>query len=225
MPADLSDMEQGSADLQAGFADPVTQAQQCFRHILKAMSEPGIIRQVTQSLEGLGTINAAIDTTIDATSFAVILTLVDNDTPLWLSPVFNQAVIRKNFSFHCGCPVVGSPEQACFLLATGREGLSPEQCNPGNAVRPDTAATVFLQVDSIGHELQSGGCGLTLKGPGIPGQRQLYISGLAQHWQDWLQVRHQPFPLGIDLILCAGSSLCALPRSVQVSVMTEKEVA
>ncbi|MGI9277669.1 MAG: phosphonate C-P lyase system protein PhnH [Endozoicomonas sp.] len=217
MPADQANMDLPNTDLQPGFSDPVTQAQQCFRHILKAMSEPGLIRQIKAGMNTLGK--------IDAASFAVLQTLVDNDTLLWLAPAFNQSRIRKNLSFHCGCPVIDSPEQAHFLLATGSEELNPEQCSPGNAVRPDDAATVLLQVDSIRHEFPSGGCGLTLKGPGIPGQRQLFVSGLGQHWQDWLQVRHQHFPLGMDLILCAGDSLCALPRAVQVAIMTEKEVA
>ncbi|WP_312948014.1 phosphonate C-P lyase system protein PhnH, partial [Stutzerimonas kunmingensis] len=61
--------------LQAAFADPVLDAQNCFRAALKALAEPGT-RQPLVSV-------AAVDH-LQAAGYALCLSLLDNDTPLWL---------------------------------------------------------------------------------------------------------------------------------------------
>ena len=66
--------------LQPAFTLAVQDAQQSFRRLLKAMSEPGVIVSLHQLSQGWLPLNLA--------STSVLLTLADNDTPVWLSGAF-----------------------------------------------------------------------------------------------------------------------------------------
>ena len=64
--------------LQTAFNLPVQDAQQSFRRLLKAMSEPGVIVALHQLKHGWQPLGLA--------TTSVLLTLVDGDTPVWLAP-------------------------------------------------------------------------------------------------------------------------------------------
>ena len=59
-----------------GFTDPVTDAQATFRAVLDAMARPGTIHSAGECL--------AAPAPLDRATAAVLLTLVDHETPLWL---------------------------------------------------------------------------------------------------------------------------------------------
>jgi alpha-D-ribose 1-methylphosphonate 5-triphosphate synthase subunit PhnH len=61
------------------------------------------------------------------------------------------------------------------------------------------------------------GAGLRLVGPGVRGASELKVAPLPADFLNQWQANHAGFPLGIDLILAAGSRLAALPRSVGVT--------
>ena len=78
----------------------------------------------------------------------------------------------------------------------------------GTEEEPHRAATLILQVDSLVE-----GAGWRLTGPGIEHEHRLAVGGLpAGFATDWAANR-AGFPCGIDLILCAGDRLAALPRT------------
>ncbi|HCQ2606617.1 TPA: phosphonate C-P lyase system protein PhnH [Escherichia coli] len=71
--------------LETAFMLPVQDAQHSFRRLLKAMSEPGVIVALHQLKRGWQPLNIA--------TTSVLLTLADNDTPVWLSaPLSNDIV-------------------------------------------------------------------------------------------------------------------------------------
>ncbi|EOR9968612.1 phosphonate C-P lyase system protein PhnH [Escherichia coli] len=178
--------------LETAFMLPVQDAQHSFRRLLKAMSEPGVIVALHQLKRGWQPLNIA--------TTSVLLTLADNDTPVWLAaPLSND--------------IVSQPEQATFAVTD--EAISSEQLNAlstGTAVAPEAGATLILQVASL-----SGGRMLRLTGAGIAEERMI-APQLPECILHELTERPHPFPLGIDLILTCGERLLAIPRTTHVEV-------
>lgn len=182
-----------------GFADPVADAQGCFRAVLDAMARPGRIREAGVGLTPPRPLAPA--------SAAVLLTLVDHDTPLWLDP--DAAASREWISFHCGAPLAAGPEACAFALALSLPDLA--SLPAGSHEAPEHSATMILQIRAFG-----GGRRLRLEGPGMREPNVLAIDGLPAEFAGAWQQNRARFPLGVDIILCAETQLAALPRSVTV---------
>ena len=191
--------------LETAFMLPVQDAQHSFRRLLKAMSEPGVIVSLHQLTHGWQPLNLA--------TTSVLLTLADNDTPVWLSASLQNDIASQNLRFHTNAPMVEHPQQAVFAVAN--EHISHEQLNAlseGSAVAPESSATLILQVASL-----SGGRMLRLTGAGIADERMV-APQLPECIIHELTERPHPFPLGIDLILTCGERLLAIPRTTHVEV-------
>jgi alpha-D-ribose 1-methylphosphonate 5-triphosphate synthase subunit PhnH len=182
-----------------GFADPVGDAQITFRAVLDAMSRPGTLMRA-----GAGLTPPA---PLDPAAGAVLLTLVDYDTALWLDPAAEAA--RGWIAFHCGAEFADAPAGAAFALGLTLPDLA--RLSPGTHEQPETGTTLILQVDS----LYEGTC-YRLRGPGLRGTNTLSVRGLPDDFAAIWQHNRAGFPLGVDLVLCAGTTLAALPRSVTV---------
>jgi alpha-D-ribose 1-methylphosphonate 5-triphosphate synthase subunit PhnH len=183
--------------LSPGFADPVAGAQDCFRAILDAMSRPGRVRRA-----GAGLIPPA---PLDSATAAVLLTLADADTPVWHDA---GATAEAWLRFHAGCPIVPDPRDARFVLACGappRLGALDAGTDEG----PEGSATLIMQVQTLRE-----GQGWRLRGPGIAAEHRLQVAG-APAWfgAEW-EAQRRGFPRGVDVILCAGDRLAALPRGI-----------
>jgi alpha-D-ribose 1-methylphosphonate 5-triphosphate synthase subunit PhnH len=187
-----------SNDLSPGFADPVSGAQACFRSVLDAMARPGRVHLV-------GGVSAPRPL-CDAVA-AVVLTLLDHETPVWLDP--DAAPARTWIAFHTGAPQVLS-SQAAFAVSLSLPDFS--ELFAGSDEMPETSATVVLQVGSLGS-----GRRFMLEGPGLREPCALWVDGLPDDFVTVWQRNHGLFPRGIDLILCAGGQLAALPRSVTIT--------
>jgi alpha-D-ribose 1-methylphosphonate 5-triphosphate synthase subunit PhnH len=182
-----------------GFADPVGQAQASFRAVLDAMARPGTLVQA-----GQGLIPPA---PLDPATGAVLLTLVDHETSVWLDTA--SAGARDWIAFHCGAGFTDAWPQADFALALALPDLTT--LSPGTHEQPETAATLILQVGSL-----TEGARYRLRGPGLRAINTLLVSGLPADFVEIWQRNRAGFPLGVDLVLCAGTTLAALPRSVTV---------
>lgn len=187
-------------ELPLGFTAPVLDAQRCFRVLLEAMARPGCVVTVPLELYPPAPLGPA--------AAAVLLTLADAETP-----VFSDAGPRAAawLRFHAGCPLTRDPTAATLLLATG-EAPSLPTLDAGTDEAPQRSATLILQCAA----LDPGGPGWRLSGPGIESVHRLRVTGappdfLAQ-WAD----NHARFPRGVDVLLCAGDRLAALPRSVSI---------
>ena len=175
--------------LETAFMLPVQDAQHSFRRLLKAMSEPGVIVALHQLKRGWQPLNIA--------TTSVLLTLADNDTPVWLSTPLNNDIVNQSLRFHTNAPLVSQPEQATFAVTD--EAISSEQLNA-------------LSTGTL-----SGGRMLRLTGAGIAEERMI-APQLPECILHELTERPHPFPLGIDLILTCGERLLAIPRTTHVEV-------
>lgn len=186
--------------LTAGFADPVMDAQASFRAVLDAMSRPGRIRRAGSALRPPAPLNQA--------AAAVLLALADADTPLWHDAGADaQAWLR----FHGGAPVVVQPGEAAFVLATGAApalGMLAQ----GSEEEPQGGATLLLQVAALAE-----GEGWRLSGPGIEHEHRLRVTGAPAGFLAAWAANRAGLPCGIDVVLCAGDRLAALPRSVMIT--------
>jgi alpha-D-ribose 1-methylphosphonate 5-triphosphate synthase subunit PhnH len=182
-----------------GFADPVEQAQATFRAVLDAMARPGTLQRAGQGLTP--------PAPLDPATAAVLLTLVDHDTALWLDAA--TAPGRDWIAFHCGAGFAAAAGDAAFALALELPDLA--SLSPGTHEQPETAATLILQVGSL-----TEGTRYRLRGPGLQAASHLSVRGLPADFVALWQSNRAGFPLGVDLVLCAGTSLAALPRSVTV---------
>ena len=183
-----------------GFADPVSGAQSCFRAVLDGMSRPGSLHEAGAGLTP--------PSPLDPATAAVLLTLVDADTPIWLAPFFCGA--RDWISFHCGATVVPEIGQAAFAVTNEMPDLA--MLNAGSDEGPEEAAALILQVRGLGQ-----GKLLLLAGPGLAAPAPLLVEGLPDGFAAAWAANHALFPRGVDVILCAGNTLTALPRSVRIA--------
>jgi alpha-D-ribose 1-methylphosphonate 5-triphosphate synthase subunit PhnH len=182
-----------------GFADPVGEAQATFRAVLDAMSRPGRLHQVGERLTA--------PLPLDSATAAVLLTLIDNETPLWLDPVAMAA--RDWLAFHCGAEIVDAPASAAFALALSLPDLTALPA--GSHETPENSATLILQIAALGS-----GATYHLSGPGLREPAALAATGLPTDFVALWQQNHALYPRGVDIVLCAGTTLTALPRSVSI---------
>lgn len=182
-----------------GFADPVIGAQTAFRAVLDAMARPGTVHEAGHGLTPPAPLAPA--------AAAAVLTLVDADTALHLDAAFAGA--RDWIAFHCGASFAGAIGGASFVLAPAIPDLTTLDC--GSDDGPETSATAIVQIEAIGE-----GPAFTLAGPGLKAPARFSARGLPVDFVARWARNHALFPRGVDLILCAGTRLAALPRSVSI---------
>lgn len=184
------------SDLLAGFGDPVRDSQSVFRAVMDAMARPGRVHRVIGPLVP----------PLDPATAAVLLTLVDGETPLWLDD--DVAAAWEWIAFHCGARRAPAAA-AAFAVVKGPTALT--RFPAGSDEAPETSATIILQVEALG-----AGDALRLSGPGLAGEETLRVTGLPASFIDFWQGNRRSFPRGVDVILCAGDRLAALPRTVEI---------
>ena len=192
----LADPERQRA-YRPGFAAPVLDAQACFRALLEAQSRPGSVHQIAA---------APMAPPLDPATAAVLLTLVDADTRLWLDA--SLAPAGAWLAFQAGARQTGMCD-AAFAVACALPLLA-DLCL-GTDAEPEQGATLVLQLPSL-----TGGTRLTLSGPGLETTGILEAKGLPRDFVAHWAANHALFPRGVDIVLCAGHAVCVLPRSTQV---------
>lgn len=188
-----------------GFADPVRDAQRCFRKLLGAMSYPGRM----QDLHGL---LSSAPSPLYPTTAALCLTLLDVETVVWLDGGLDTPDVRQFLSFHCGCKVAAHPGEAAFALLEGATAAPRLQTfHVGTPEYPDRAATLLLQVSSVG-----GGKRVLGTGPGIAGQQEFGIASLEPEFWSRRATINAAFPTGLDMVFVDARQIVGLPRGVRM---------
>lgn len=190
---------------EGGFTDPVGASQTVFRALMDAMARPGTVHALP---------NVTVPPApLSASASALIATLADADTPVWLDAALTKtSAVRDWIVFHTGAPVVSNPSDAAFALVAAPQNLSAlNGFSLGTQEFPDRSTTIILQVATL-----SDGAPLTLEGPGIKDQAELAPDPMPQHFENQWRANRAAFPRGVDLILAAPGCVAALPRSARL---------
>ena len=190
--------------IAAGFADPALDAQATFRCLLEAIAHPGRIVMAPGNLP-------APPAPLLAPAYAMALTLLDFETPLWLEPSLATPAVIDSLRLQCGCPIVPQADARFALLAGSGAPLGA--FDQGTPEYPDRSATLIWQVEGL-----EAGPGVRLTGPGIRTSTRLHVEGLpADFWALW-GMNHSQFPLGVDVVFVTTDRMAALPRSIGASI-------
>ena len=206
------------ARMGAGFADPVHGAQQTFRALLVAMSEPGRLHTLPASAtDGLVTEDAEMRPPLDVAMSATLLTLLDADTPVHLAGTLGNDEARGWLRFHTGARAVPSVTGMTAALAGDVDAALWSRLDPGTDDVPQAGATLFVEVDALSEQPRPDGIALTLHGAGIETSRRLVVAGLSDAFWRWRVALQPELPRGIDLVLVCGRQLAAIPRSTRIT--------
>jgi alpha-D-ribose 1-methylphosphonate 5-triphosphate synthase subunit PhnH len=191
------------AEVGSGFSNPVMTSQAVFRAGLHALSRPGTVVGIDSDAEPPQGVGKA--------ACAMLLSLLDLDTSLWIAPSFARGT-QDYFRFHTGCVIAGAAPQADFLLIGCGDALPTlGTLRSGNEYFPEHSTTVIREVSRM-----QAGPGRRWTGPGIDSEIELDIPevdfGFVREWrQSW-----RLFPRGVDIFLTCGARLCGLPRTTQI---------
>jgi alpha-D-ribose 1-methylphosphonate 5-triphosphate synthase subunit PhnH len=186
--------------LHAGLGDPVHDSQRAFRAALQALARPGHIQRIGAPVPGVP---------LGAAMAQLLLTLADEDTPLWWQRT--DAQLAQWLRFHTGAGVA-ELRDAQFAVVLDPMAMPPlEAFAQGTLASPEFSCTLLIEVRSL-HT----GPLLHGRGPGIRERAALRIAGLHDRfWSQW-QANHASFPQGVDLIFTSGDEVLGLPRTTRV---------
>lgn len=189
-----------------GFANAVLGAQSSFRALLHAMSHPGLVLELPDAPAAPSPLNPA--------AAALALALCDAETAIWHDA---GAMAADWLRFHTGAPEAAMHE-ARFLIATGTT-LPLAQLALGSDEAPQEGGTLFLQVEAL-----DAAAGWRLSGPGIETTTDLRVTGLPAGFVAERAALAPLFPRGIDIVLCAGARIAALPRTTLIVAPEARQV-
>ncbi len=187
-----------SSSLSGGFADPARDASRAFRSCLEAMARPGTL----QSVAGL-----TPPAPLSPAAAAILLTLVDSATPLFLGSSHDTAEVREWLAFHTGAPLVQRAD-AQFAVGTWSALGALSDYGQGTPDHPDRSATLIVERTALAPP------NARLTGPGIKESHETRLPDL-----DALRLNAAQFPLGVDFYFTAGQELTALPRTTRVEAL------
>lgn len=190
--------------IQPAFRDAVRDSQSVFRLAMRAMASPGQILHLGSLL--------APPAPLHPPAAALLLTLCDFETPVWLDPpLAERADVADFLRFHTGARLVTSAADAAFAVVADPARMPAlATFAQGTPDYPDRSATLIVQVDTLV------ACGWTLEGPGIRKTARLSAAPLPADFIAQLRANRGSFPCGVDIFLATRTSLAALPRSVRL---------
>lgn len=188
----------------AGFADPVFDSQFVFRQALDVMARPGEIAALSyRAPEPPEALSAA--------AWALLLTLCDHDTSVWLDDRLRRGDAADMLGFHCGAPLAVRTENASFaVIAQGSEAPLFD-FSAGTDEEPEQATTLIIEVETLGE-----GEAFCFSGPGVQTTKTLMMSGVPDGFKEILIANHRKFPCGVDWFFTCGDRFAAVPRSAKL---------
>lgn len=190
-----------------GFSDPVHDAQHTFRAILDAMARPTTEQRIT-AVRGEHALHTPAP--LGETVGAILLSLCDEQTPVWLDPALRaSSEVHSWLTFHTGATIVDEPQDALFVVASS-PSAAPNLSNlaQGSDEEPHLSATLIIDASGT-----KGVESLIATGPGIRGEAEWNGKGLPSGFLSQWHANTARFPRGVDVILASSASVHALPRT------------
>ena len=207
------------ARMGAGFADPVHGAQQTFRALLGAMSEPGRVHALPDAaIAGLAPTDDELRPPLGIALAATLLTLLDADTPVHLAGALATDDARAWVRFHTGARTLPQATAMTTALARDVDAVLWTALDLGTDDAPQSSATLFVEVDALSERPMARAVALKLRGAGIERSRDLAVAGLSTDFWRWRAALRSALPRGVDLVLACGTRLAAIPRSTHVEM-------
>jgi alpha-D-ribose 1-methylphosphonate 5-triphosphate synthase subunit PhnH len=145
---------------------------------------------------------------------ALVLTLCDMDTLLWLDPSAASPEALRFVRFHCGSPQASAPHEADFgVVLEPRDMPALSAFAPGTAEYPERSATVLVWSANLGLACD-GTLAAAIRGPGIDGRGELPLHWLPEGFAAQWRANAGLFPCGVDVILAGPGAVVGLPRTV-----------
>ncbi|MDO9436378.1 phosphonate C-P lyase system protein PhnH [Hydrogenophaga sp.] len=198
-----------ATDLQhivGGFEHEAFGSQAAFRAAMNALSYPGrwtaMPMQAERPQHGHGA------------SAVLLLSLLDADCTVWLSPALAASDAAPWLRFHTGCQLVSNASEAQFVWVANGDAmpaLASLLCGSDN--QPDHSATCVLDVLAV----EDSGDAWTLSGPGIAGSAPLSVNGLPTDFTTQWTANHASFPRGVDVFLSTSTHIAGLPRTTRIA--------
>jgi alpha-D-ribose 1-methylphosphonate 5-triphosphate synthase subunit PhnH len=186
----------------AAFAHPVFDSQRTFRELLQAMARPASPRLLP--------VLPPSPAPLAAGTMAILLTLCDATTSVWLQQPNEQAV--RHVRFHAGLRVAEQPSDADFAVITDPASMpSLDRFAHGDLRYPDRSASLIVQVAGFRTETDT-----RFAGPGIRDTQSLAIDGLPPDFWHQRAALAAQLPLGVDLFFVAAQHVVALPRTTRL---------
>lgn len=102
-----------------------------------------------------------------------------------------------------------------FFATSSLTGLSG--IPTGSREAPEEGATVVIEIDAISEEC--GSLCVEATGAGLLAARRVFFSGLNKGVITDHMALRESYPCGVDLLLCAGKKVLALPRHLRLEVI------
>ncbi len=191
---------------EGGFSDSVLNAQNVFRALMDAMTNPGRVVEVSDL--------TTPPTPLTPLSASIAATLFDHDATVWCDRAISGSAAAVGWlKFHTGLELTGDTAEADFALISDVNAMpSLESFCRGTAEYPDRSTTLILQIDGF-----DGADVLTLEGPGIKETQSFSPSHLPKMFRDQWAANRAAFPRGVDLVFAAKGALAALPRTTRIT--------
>lgn len=189
--------------IPAGFSRPVFESQSAFRAVLQAMSAPGRAVPMPVTVRGPAGWFGPMA--------ALVLTLCDLDTPLWLDGAAGSDEAVRFLRFHCACPVVEDPAAAAFAVILDPAAMPPlEAFQAGSGDCPERSATLLVAAPWP----TLSGPRARVHGPGVAGTADLPLAWLPAGFMEQWRRNAALYPRGVDVVLVGHDAVVGLPRTL-----------
>lgn len=187
--------------------DFVHDTQRIFRKLLRAVSFPGTVLDLSAESAGID-----VGSAMNPALIGIALTLLDAEASFCLWPRAAHAEERLLSQLTYGRPARPEEARLNFTLLGADNSEPLRRAHAGTLLEPHTGATIVIEVEQLSPQGE-----WMLEGPGIAGSRCMGMKGFDAGLVALRQRRCAEYPLGLDLCFVdASGKLAAIPRTTRI---------